>query len=173
MLSSHRIPISGHSNVILRKATIDDLEFVNKISFKIMDSVVAIAWNGRFRWESWFHDMEEAILDDIHMFFIIQAEEEDVGYLWMNEEHSLLWITAIVLEEEWQRKGIGNQIIQKLIKSCKDTGKEAIELGVQQNNKAAINFYKEMGFEKYDSIRYAHTNLMRLQLSKRKRLDYS
>ena len=173
MLSSEQISISNSPNVILRRATSADVEFVNEISFKIMDSVVAIAWNGRFRWESWFHDVEEAILGDIHMFFIINAEDEDIGYLWMNEEADLLWITAIVLEEEWQRKGIGNQIIQTLIKACEEKGKNAIELGVQQNNTHALGFYKKMGFKKYDTIRSAHTDLLRLQLKRPRRLDYS
>ena len=171
MLSSDVITISNNPLVILRRATSADVEFANDLSFKIMDSVVAIAWNGRFRWESWFRDIEEAIRDDIHMFFIVRVEEENVGYLWMNEEHATLWITAIVLGKKWQRQGIGDQIVKRLIRECKDSGKEAIELGVQQNNQAALDFYYKMGFVKYDSIRSANTDLLRLEFEKRKNLN--
>lgn len=173
MLSFDVITISNNPVVVLRRATSADIEFVNELSFKIMDSVVAIAWNGRFRWESWFNDIEKAIHDEIHIFFIVRVEEENVGYLWMNEEHTTLWITAIVLEEQWQRQGIGYQIIKRLIKECKDSGKEAIELGVQQNNQAALDFYVRMGFVKYDTIRLANTALLRLELKKRKKLTYT
>jgi len=172
MLSSDIITISNNPEVVLRRATSADVEFANELSFKIMDSVVAIAWNGRFRWESWFNDTEAAIRDDIHIFFIVRVEEENVGYLWMNEEHATLWITAILLEEQWQRQGIGDQIIKRLVNECKDSGKEAIELGVQQNNQAALDFYYKMGFVKYDSIRSANTDLLRLEFKKRKDLRY-
>jgi len=172
MLSSDIIIISNNPEVVLRRATSADAEFANELSIKIMDSVVAVAWNGRFRWESWFKDLEEAIIDDIHMFFIVCVEEENVGYLWMNEEQTTLWITAIVLEKQWQRQGIMGQIINRLIIECKNSGKEAIELGVQQNNQAALDFYYKMGFVKYDTIRSANTNLLRLELKKRKDLSY-
>jgi ribosomal protein S18 acetylase RimI-like enzyme len=173
MMSSDVITISNNPEVVLRRATSADVEFANELSFKIMDSVVAVAWNGRFRWESWFNDVEEAIHDDVHMFFIVRVEEEKVGYLWMNEEHNTLWITAIVLEKQWQRRGIGDQIIKRLIIESKNNGKEAIELGVQQNNQAALDFYYKMGFEKYDAIRSANTDLLRLLLKKPKNLTYS
>jgi len=172
MFSSNVITISNNPIVVLRRATSADVEFVNELSFKIMNSVVAIAWNGRFRWKSWFNDVKEAIHDEIHIFFIVRVEEENVGYLWMNEENVTLWITAIVLEKQWQRQGIGDQIIKRLIKESKDSGKEAIELGVQQNNQAALDFYIKMGFVKYDSIRSANTDLLRLQFKKRRSFTY-
>jgi len=173
MLSSDVITISNNPLVILRRATGADAEFANDLSFKIMNSVVAIAWNGRFRWESWFRDTKEAIRDDIHMVFIVRVEEENVGYLWMNEEQATLWITAIVLGKKWQRQGIGDQIVKTLVRECKDSGKEAIELGVQQNNQSALDFYYKMGFVKYDSIRSANTDLLRLEFKKRKNLNYA
>ena len=173
MFSSDVITISNNPVVVLRRATSADVEFVNELLFEIMKSVFAVAWRGRVRWDSWFKDIEEAINDDIHMVFIVCVEEEDVGYLWMNEENVTLWITAIVLEEQWQRQGIGGQIIKRLIKECKDNGKKAIELGVQQNNKTALNFYQKMGFIKYDTIRSANTDLLRMQLKKRRFLTFT
>ncbi len=172
MLSSDVITISNNPVVLLKRATSNDVEFVKDLFIKIMNSVVAVAWNGRFRWKSWFDDAEEAIRDEKHMFFIVCAGEEDVGFLWMNEENTTLWITAIILKEQWQRRGLGGQIMQMLIEVCKDNGKEALELGVQQNNQAALNFYEKIGFVKYDTIRSAGTDLLRLELKERKNLTY-
>ena len=173
MLSSDVITISNDPVVILRRATSNDVEFVKDLFFKIMNSVVLVAWNGRFRWKSWLNDAEEAIQDEKHMFFIVRELEEDVGLIWMNEYQTTLWITAIILEEQWQRRGIGGQIMQMLIEVCKDNGKDALELGVQQNNQVALNFYQKIGFVKYDTIRSAGTDLLRLELKKRKNLTYT
>ena len=115
MLSSDVITISNDPVVILRRATSNDVEFVKDLFIKIMNSVVLVAWNGRFRWKSWLNDAEEAIQDEKHMFFIVRESEEDVGFIWMNEYQTTLWITAIILEEQWQRRGIGGQIMQMLL----------------------------------------------------------
>lgn len=172
MISSDVIIISKDPEVLLRRATSSDVVFVKDLFIKTMNSVVAVAWNGRFRWKSWFDDAEEAIHDEKHMFYIVYIGEERAGILWMNEESTTLWITAIILKEQWQRRGIGGQIIQMLIEMCKKNGKDAIELGVQQNNQAALNFYKRIGFAKYDTIRYAGTDLLRLELKNRRSLTY-
>ena len=172
MLSSEVVIISNNPEILMKRAISSDIEFVKELFIKTMNSVVSIAWNGRFRWKSWFDDAEEAIHDDKHMFFIVCVAEERVGFLWMNEENNTLWITAIILEEHWQRQGIGTQIIQKLLELYKDSGKKALELGVQQNNQAALNFYEKMGFVKYDSIKYASTDLLRLELKEHKSLTY-
>jgi ribosomal protein S18 acetylase RimI-like enzyme len=49
---------------------------------------------------------------------------------------------------------------------------DSIELGVQQNNQSALDFYTKLGFVKFDQIRYASTNLMRLELKNQKDQDH-
>ena len=169
---AEQILLSTNPHLQLKKASRQDLEFINGLSYSEMDSIVNIAWRGRFRWRSWFEDIEKAIKSNFHMVYIIQEVNNNIGYLWMNEERTTLWITAIVLIPEFQRKRIGSKIILYLKEECLKNKINSIELGVQQNNSAAIKFYLSMGFEKFDEIKSANTDLLRLKLKKPSRLYY-
>ncbi len=167
------VHLSTNPQLWLRKASYEDLKFINGLSYSEMDSIVSFAWKGRFRWESWFKDIEKAIESTHHMVYIIRETDRSIGYLWMNEESTTLWITAIVIIPEFQRKKIGSKIILYLIEECKKHDLNSIELGVQQNNSYANQFYRAMGFKKFDQIKSANTDLLRLELKKPSRLMYS
>ena len=162
------VQVSNEPSISLVKATIVDLQFIKDLSFDEMNPIVSIAWKGGFRWKNWFKDIEKAINDASQIVYVVQQTESNIGYLWMNIESSSLWITAIVLTKGWQRKQIGTLIIKRLIDECRNSGMESIELGVQQNNQRALDFYTKLGFVKFDQIKYASTNLMRLQLKELK-----
>jgi ribosomal protein S18 acetylase RimI-like enzyme len=166
MKDTEMLQISNSPAISLIKATIADLQFIKDLSFDEMNPIVSIAWKGGFRWKSWFKDIERAINDGSQLVYVVQQAENNIGYLWMNIESSSLWITAIVLTKGWQRKQIGSMIVKRLVDECKNSGMESIELGVQQNNTSALDFYIKLGFEKFDQIGYASTNLMRLDLTK-------
>ena len=172
MLTSDEIQISENPNILLKKATLDDLDFINELSYHEMNAIVSRAWRGKFRWESWFKDIKEALTLDSHIIQLIQVKRENIGWLWMNTETNSLWITAIVLKLEWQRRKIGSQIMAHLINECKQDGIKTIELGVQQNNEAAMRFYTEIGFRKFDQIRSAGTDLLHLKLNDHRDLSY-
>jgi len=148
----------------MRLAKDEDLDYIREISYKEMNMVVMEAWGGKFNWNSWFRDVNEAIHSSIHKVFIIVSKKDPIGYIWVNEEPKILWITAIMLESQWQKHGIGHLIMNYLISECKEAEKKAIELGVQRNNIKALKFYKKLGFETYDYLEYANTELVRLRL---------
>ncbi len=173
MIDSEIVEISNKPAISLKKAITADLKYINALSYDEMDSIVSVAWKGGFRWKSWFKDIEKAITNASQTLYVIQEAEINIGYLWMNVESASLWITAIVLEQGWQRKKIGSMIIKRLIDECRNSGMESIELGVQQNNKNALDFYTKLGFEKYDQIRQANTDLLRLCLKEPNRLHYT
>ncbi|MFX0051315.1 MAG: GNAT family N-acetyltransferase, partial [Candidatus Hermodarchaeota archaeon] len=87
-----------------------------------------------------------------------------IGYLWLNEEENSLWITAIVLKSEYQRHRIGQNIMEFLIVQSQKKGKNYIELGVQRNNRAALQFYSKLGFEQFDFFKSVNTAILRLRL---------
>ena len=165
MLTAEEVQISEDPLLLLKKATFNDMDFIKDLFHTEMDAVVDVAWNGRFRWESWFRDITEALELKTHYVLLIQVTNQNIGFLWMNKEPKNLWITAIVLKQNWQRRKIGHQVMTHLIDECIKEGINAIELGVQQNNEAALNFYKEIGFQKFDQVRSAGTDLLRLKLS--------
>lgn len=169
---AEQIILSTNPHLQLKKASQQDLEFINGLSYSEMDSIVNIAWRGRFRWRSWFEDIKKAIESNFHMVYLIQEVNSNIGYLWMNEERTTLWITAIVLIPEFQRRKIGSKILLYLKEECVKNRMNSIELGVQQNNSRAIEFYLSMGFKKFDQIKSANTDLLRLELKEPRRLNY-
>jgi ribosomal protein S18 acetylase RimI-like enzyme len=162
MLELARIDLSFDPLVILRQATLSDFEFIKKISHAEMDSVVPRFWN----WESWFSDIKKHIQGNSHKIFIVEVNKSLGGYLWVNEEFNTLWITAIVLQEKYQRQSIGTKIMRYLIRETYKGGKEFIELGVQRNNISALNFYSKLGFVQFDYVKSANTDLFRLNIKR-------
>jgi ribosomal protein S18 acetylase RimI-like enzyme len=159
------ILISENPEITLRRATSADMEFIEEVSFKEMQPIVVEAWQGKFNWSKWFADVAEAITNAYHRVLIVETASEGVGYLWLNEEPQLVWITAIVLKRDWQRQRIGGIIMQYLIQEALTHDKVAIELGVQHNNMPARRFYSKLGFKKFDHLRTANTVLVRLDLT--------
>ncbi|WP_455142979.1 GNAT family N-acetyltransferase [Candidatus Hodarchaeum mangrovi] len=164
MFDSMHVIISEKLKLVLRYAEKDDLEFISILSVSEMDNVVTEAWQGKFNWKSWFRDIAEAIEDQFQRVFIILIDELSIGYLWLNEEPEILWITGFVIGEKWQHKGVGKEIMDYLIEESKKANKRGIELGVQRNNLKALNFYKKLGFRPYEYLKYANTDLVRLRL---------
>ncbi len=164
MLNNEDTNISENSQISLRKATLADMAFIRDLFYSEMDEIVNEAWQGRFRWEGWFNDVQKALELESHIVQLIQFTNQNIGFLWMNKEDRNLWITAIVLKKEWQRRNIGSKIMTHLVGECRSDGINTIELGVQKNNNAALRFYSEIGFERFDQVRSARTDLLRLKL---------
>ncbi|MFW9778585.1 MAG: GNAT family N-acetyltransferase [Candidatus Heimdallarchaeota archaeon] len=164
MYNIDSILISKNPEIILRRATSEDMGFIEEVSFKEMEQIVVEAWRGKFNWSKWFEDVAEAITNSYHRVFVIENTGEAIGYLWLNEEPQLVWITAIVIKRGWQRQHIGGYLMKYIIREALGHGKIAIELGVQDNNIAARRFYSKWGFKKFDHLGTASTVLVRLDL---------
>lgn len=162
MLELPMVNLSFEPLVILRQATSSDFEYIEKISHAEMDKVVPQFWN----WESWFSDIKRYLQGSGHKIYIVEVNESSGGYLWVNEETNALWITAIVLQDQYQRQSIGTKIMNYLIEETYKGGKEFIELGVQRNNRIALKFYSKLGFIQFDQIKSANTDLFRLNVKK-------
>ncbi len=163
MLDNPSVALSIDPLISLRKAEKSDLKFINEVQYAILMS----AWGSQFNWKSWFEDVEEASSGNIHKVYLIYFKEIAVGYIWLNEELNSIWLTAIVINSKWQRKGIGTKVIHFLINEAKSENKKYIELGVQRNNLKAKEFYSKLGFNEFDYIQTANTDLLRLNLSNR------
>ena len=62
----------------------------------------------------------------------------------MDEE--ALEIERIYIRKKFQRNGLGKFLLNKAIDIAKNQDKKIIWLGVWENNKNAIEFYKKSGF---------------------------
>ena len=70
-------------------------------------------------------------------------DDKIVGVLVYEDIYNRFEIDYIVVDSQYRRKGIG----EKLLKNIIDLNPDNITLEVREDNIAAINLYKKMGFE--------------------------
>jgi ribosomal protein S18 acetylase RimI-like enzyme len=113
-------------------------------------------------------------------FFFAKANNQILGYLKVNwglaQTESLneeaLEIQRIYVLQEFQGQQIGQQLLLQAIAIAKNKKVDSIWLGVWENNKKALQFYKKNGFEAFDKHVFTLGNevqtdlLLRYQLKK-------
>ena len=94
------------------------------------------------------------------------------GYL--EEWNNRFRITNLfIFKEEYQNKGIGTRLINKVFKEAKNSNARMVVLETQSYNSKAISFYERNGFEIIGFDRYAYRNNdpsrheMRIELGKK------
>jgi ribosomal protein S18 acetylase RimI-like enzyme len=94
---------------------------------------------------------------------VIRADGDEVGYLWIEERDRALHVHAIILCSGARGQGIGTRVLQALQHEF-SSRVDAIELGVQDENTAAIRFYERAGFQRVPVETAPGFSIMRLPL---------
>lgn len=166
--------------IIFRNATADEVRFIVDLAYSEMDKYLSVAYNGVFNWAKWESELRETIYDQNHStaisqasivnkynkVLIIEMKNEFIGFVWFSYySNEIIWIDSIILTKSNQGKGYGKQIMDRLFAIFKVDFK-FIDLGVQEENKRAQEFYKRLGFYKIDDIAMSYylTERMRKQL---------
>lgn len=63
-----------------------------------------------------------------------------------------IWISIFVLDKEIQNKGVGQEVIDALVKDAAETNYNKIGLAVQLKNWKALRFWTKVGFDKITGI---------------------
>ena len=95
-------------------------------------------------------------------FYFVYWCDSIIGYFklnWENAQTDLKGANGIELEriyvvKEYQSKGFGKNILDKVKKLATATAKAFLWLGVWEHNKRAIGFYKKNGFSKFGTHPY-------------------
>jgi GNAT superfamily N-acetyltransferase len=107
------------------------------------------------KWKEFTAYIKKAINSDPkHIFFIAKIENRIVGFSEaaiqelpiVLEPKVLLHISAVYVEDEFRKNGIGKKLVQRLIQWGKRHSATEINLNVLAKN-PAINLYKSMGFQ--------------------------
>jgi len=103
--------------------------------------------------------LEEYINRENNNCFIAYEDEQPIGYAVVNirqyqnhlfqDYHCSLYIQEMCVNPEYQKKGIGERIMEEIICFSEEKGISRIELSVWSNNINAKSFYKKMGFDTY------------------------
>ena len=126
--------------MILREMLIDDLEQVMEIERELFH----VPWTreGFFT----FLTREDA------MFLVVEEKEQILGYcglLMVLDEGD---ITNVAVRRDRQKEGIGNFLMESLIRLAAERGGTTIHLEVRVGNDRAIRLYERNGFTR-DGIR--------------------
>jgi ribosomal protein S18 acetylase RimI-like enzyme len=94
---------------------------------------------------------------------IIQYHLTDIGIIAIEEDSDTMMVHNIEILPEYQNRGIGSHLMNKMIQNAKEKGKN-ITLQVFKTNPKARAFYERLGF-KVETETETHF-LMKLHLSK-------
>lgn len=128
-------------SIIIREMTAEDIDAVHKIE-------VSAFPNTSWKKESF---MRELIVNNFAHYFVMEQENEIIGYcgLWMILEQSQ--ITTIAVKNECRGQGLGEYLLRQ-IKSYCESSTDVLSLEVNVENEPAKNLYEKLGFS-YGGIR--------------------
>ncbi len=166
--------------IIFRNATEDDVKYITSLAYAEMNKYLERAYSGEFNWAKWESEIREIIYDQNHSTslqlsfkdsqfskaLILEISDHKIGFIWFSfYSTDIIWLDSIVLDPLYQSKGYGKQIFKHLFQIFKNEFK-FLDLGVQEDNKRAIDFYTQLGFYKIQDITmdYYITNHMRMDL---------
>jgi ribosomal protein S18 acetylase RimI-like enzyme len=102
--------------------------------------------------------LSRELKDENTAFYFVKSENEVIGYMKLNEgraqtelqKEDSFELERIYVLSDYQGKGIGRQLLDKAIQLAKEQKASYIWLGVWEENKSAIQFYKKNGFIAFD-----------------------
>ncbi|MEJ7553237.1 MAG: GNAT family N-acetyltransferase, partial [Aquificaceae bacterium] len=98
---------------------------------------------------------------DVAGIWLAEEDSKVVGFVasdgnWFSKREGKVVdaIHELVVLPEYRNRGIGRALVQKALEYFKSRGLDMAELWVGDENKQAIDFYKNLGFEERDRFNY-------------------
>ncbi|MFC4798365.1 GNAT family N-acetyltransferase [Neobacillus sp. GCM10023253] len=143
----------------IKKCTLEDLHTLQEISYETFNET----FKDQNSPENMIAYLERAFnLNQLKIelsnlssqFFFIYFNNDVAGYLKVNindaqsEEmgEESLEVERIYIKKEFQKHGLGKDLLNKALEIAMERNKKKIWLGVWEKNENAIAFYKKMGF---------------------------
>ena len=123
--------------MLIRKMDIDDLNQVVALEEQLFTS----SW-------SYKDFLYELLENDFSFNYVIEDDLKIVGYVgvWMMYEQAQ--ITTIGVAPDYQRQGLGRNMLETIIALTQKHGCEMMSLEVRISNDKAISLYEILGFHK-------------------------
>lgn len=131
--------------VTLRPATIDDKVFLFDLARTVYKQLVIDqfgTWDEPLQKSNFERKWERA------NYRIIGINDKRIGTIWTTEEKDHIRLNEIQLLPEFQRQGIGSDLVSNELEKAKKCSK-ALRLRLLKEN-SAIYFYERLGFAVYD-----------------------
>ncbi len=149
---------------LIRKASMSDLETVKSLTEACAKKMIS---NGIYQWNDHYpskeifrKDIEEQVLyvwDDKNQIkgCIMFSPEKDKVYnsaKWLTADHKNLYIHRLAVHPKFQKKGIGNKLMDFAESIAKKLNFISIRLDTFSQNKSNNKFYESRGYEKLGDI---------------------
>ncbi|MDX1333943.1 MAG: GNAT family N-acetyltransferase [Robiginitalea sp.] len=145
--------------VRLEPCPLSDLEVLRQIALETFKAAFA-AQNDPEDFEAYLREafsterLRMEMAEPQSRFFFLYEREHLAGYAKVNtgkaqsepQDAGALEIERIYVREPFQGKGLGSWLLRRLISLAREEGKTYLWLGVWEENKEAIRFYKRHGF---------------------------
>ena len=157
----------GRVDFVVRQGTIDDVERLEPLWHALRDHHVTLPemLPARTREQSWDvrrRTYEDWLAKDGYTLLIAERDGEPIGYtvVSVSEELPATWDvgdriaeieTLSVLPTE-RGTGVGRALTDAAIEVARETGVEAVFVGVAHSNEGAIRFYEREGFEPFYAL---------------------
>ena len=125
------------NNIIIDKMSIDDLDSIKSVLQNEFDEF----WN--------YNVFKDELKNENSYYIIAKLENNIVGFGGIWKAVDDVHITNIVVRKKFRKLGIGNVILEHLIKIGRNIQNiNSITLEVNSKNTPAINLYLKFGFKK-------------------------
>ena len=122
------------------KMTVEDVKEIGNILQDEFDNF----WNNNV--------LEQEVLKEECRYIVAKTEEgEIIGFAGILINIDIVEIMNIVVKKSYRHKGVGQKLLEELIKMAKESGFDTINLEVNSQNEPAINLYKKLGFKEIRS----------------------
>jgi ribosomal protein S18 acetylase RimI-like enzyme len=146
--------------ILFEQITIDQK---NEVLTLFKEAAEKISKKNIDHWQYWKNPpiekiqwMEDGILNE-EFFFVKTHNGQIIGMVRILENDILYWgpkadkakyIHSLVVIEEYEGKGIGKAVLQKIENEAKQNGYQYLRLDCDSKNPKLCNYYEQQGFEK-------------------------
>jgi len=143
------------NDIVIRKAKKPDLPAIRRLLAELvnaMDDTECI--DMRVAPKVW----ERLLRDARSRFLVATSGGAPVGLIHFTLRQTVLhlspsgMIDELVVSKEYQRKGIGRQLVLAAIETCRELGCCEVEVSTERTNLKARRFYRECGFDKAEIL---------------------
>jgi ribosomal protein S18 acetylase RimI-like enzyme len=142
-------------DILIRKATKSDLPVIGKLLAELINAMddtegIDIGID--------LETCEQLLKDDNSHFLVAELKTTPVGFINFTVRQTVLhrspsaMIDELVVTKEYQRKGIGKQLVLAAIDECRQLGYCEVEVSTEKTNVKARKFYKKCGFNKREIL---------------------
>ena len=131
---------NGPMPVVLRAALPEDFAYCRRIYFAEMKWIIEELHLDRATQETSFEQQW-----DPTQVKIIALDDADIGWLQMSTRDNELFVAQMFVDRPFQRKGIGTEVMRRLIDEATELN-QPVRLNVVKIN-PAVRLYQRLGFQ--------------------------